>query len=29
LRMCYLKDEDKLLEGLDRFKKWLASYEPS
>jgi hypothetical protein len=27
--MCYLKDEDKLLEGLDRFKRWLATHEPS
>lgn len=29
LRMCYLKDEDKLLEGISRFKSWLASHEPS
>ncbi|MFO1033630.1 MAG: pyridoxal phosphate-dependent aminotransferase [Hyphomicrobiales bacterium] len=28
LRMCYLKDESKLREGLARFKAWLATYKP-
>lgn len=29
LRMCYLKDEGKLREGLDRFSTWLRSHTPS
>jgi aspartate/methionine/tyrosine aminotransferase len=29
LRMCYLKEETKLLEGLERFTSWLADHEPS
>jgi aspartate/methionine/tyrosine aminotransferase len=29
LRMCYLKDEDKIVEGLERFKHWLATRAPS
>ncbi len=29
LRMCYLKDEGKLREGLARFDRWLAMHKPS
>lgn len=29
LRMCYLKEEDKLREGLSRFAQWLESHSPS
>lgn len=29
LRMCYLKDESKLHEGLARFSKWLETHQPS
>ena len=29
LRMCFLKDEAKLAEAMDRFTKWLKSSQPS
>ncbi len=29
LRMCYLKDEAKLREGLQRFSHWLENHQPS
>ena len=29
LRMCYLKDENKLKEGLARFARWLENHQPS
>ena len=29
LRMCYLKDEDKLREGLARFSGWLKNRQPN
>lgn len=29
LRMCYLKDEAKITEGLERFSRWLSAHEPS
>ncbi len=29
LRMCYLKDEAKLHEGLARFSNWLKNHQPS
>lgn len=28
LRMCFLKDENKLEEGLNRFAGWLKNYDP-
>ena len=29
LRMCYLKEEHKLTEGLNRFTNWLKNNHPS
>ena len=29
LRMCYLKEEHKLAEGLDRFTNWLKNNQPA
>jgi aspartate/methionine/tyrosine aminotransferase len=29
LRMCFLKEENKLAEGLERFGAWLNKYQPS
>jgi aspartate/methionine/tyrosine aminotransferase len=29
LRMCFLKEEDKLQQGLDRFGNWLKNHQPS
>jgi aspartate/methionine/tyrosine aminotransferase len=29
LRMCFLKEEDKLAEGLGRFGQWLKNHQPS
>jgi aspartate/methionine/tyrosine aminotransferase len=29
LRMCYLKEEAKLVAGLERFTSWLTGHEPS
>jgi aspartate/methionine/tyrosine aminotransferase len=29
LRMCFLKNETKLVEGLERFTKWLKNNQPS